>query len=134
MEKDPLILLIDDEPQILRALKTILTGNHFRVITAPTGEQGLALAATQSPDVIILDLTLPDMDGIRVCEEIREWSRTPIIYDEEDLPDRTTAVGCLPLLVSPTIRNLKVTKMPVDGGAGLNLISPAVISKLQRKS
>ena len=79
MEKDPLILLIDDEPQILRALKTILTGNHFRVITAPTGEQGLALAATQSPDVIILDLTLPDMDGIRVCGEIREWSHTPII-------------------------------------------------------
>ncbi len=68
MEKDPLILLIDDEPQILRALKTILTGNHFRVITAPTGNKGCA--ATQSPDVIISDLTLPDMDGIRVCEEI----------------------------------------------------------------
>ena len=49
----------------------------------------------------------------------------------EDHPDRTTAVGCLPLLVSTTIRNLKVTKMLVDGGAGLNLISPAVISKLQ---
>ena len=60
-----------------------------------------------------------------------KWSRTPIIFDEEDNPCRTTAVGCLPLLVSPTIRNLKVTKMLVDGGAGLNLISPAVISKLQ---
>ena len=50
---------------------------------------------------------------------------------KEDHPCRTIAVGCLPLLVSPTIRNLKVTKMLVDGGAGLNLISPAVISKLQ---
>ena len=60
-----------------------------------------------------------------------KWSRTPIIFDEEDHPGRTTAVGCLPLLVSPTIRNLKVTKMLVDGGAGLNLISPAVINKLQ---
>ena len=60
-----------------------------------------------------------------------KWSRTPIIFDEEDHPNRTTAVGCLPLLVSPTIRNLKVTKMLVAGGAGLNLISPAVISKLQ---
>ena len=60
-----------------------------------------------------------------------KWSRTPIIFDEEDHPSRTIAVGCLPLLVSPTIRNLKVTKMLVDGGAGLNLISPAVISKLQ---
>jgi hypothetical protein len=60
-----------------------------------------------------------------------KWSRTPIIFDEEDHPDHTTAVGCLPLLVSPTIRNLKVTKMLVDGGAGLNLISPDMLKKLQ---
>lgn len=79
MNKDPLILLIDDEPQILRALKTILTANHFQIITAVNGEQGLALAAVQPPDIIILDLTLPDMDGIAVCEQIREWSRVPII-------------------------------------------------------
>ncbi len=79
MNKDPTILLIDDEPQILRALKTILTANHFQVNTAVNGEQGLALAAVQTPDIIILDLTLPDMDGITICEEIREWSRVPII-------------------------------------------------------
>ena len=60
-----------------------------------------------------------------------KWSRTLIIFDEEDHPSRTTVVGCLPLLVSPTIHNLKVTKMLVDGGAGLNMISPAVINKLQ---
>lgn len=79
MDKDPLILLIDDEPQILRALKTILGSGRFRVISAITGEQGIALAASQSPDIIILDLTLPDMDGIQVTEQIREWSTTPII-------------------------------------------------------
>ncbi len=79
MDKDPLILLIDDEPQILRALKTILSAGRFRVISAANGEQGLALAASQSPEVIILDLTLPDMDGIQVCEQIREWSAVPII-------------------------------------------------------
>lgn len=79
MEKDPLILLIDDESQILRALKTILAANHFRIISAINGEQGLALAAAQSPDLVILDLTLPDMDGIQVCEQIREWSAVPII-------------------------------------------------------
>jgi two-component system KDP operon response regulator KdpE len=79
MNKDPLILLIDDEPQILRALKTILTANHFQVAAASTGEQGIALAVAQPPDMIILDLTLPDMDGIRICEQIREWSRVPII-------------------------------------------------------
>ena len=55
-----------------------------------------------------------------------KWSSTPIIFDTEAHPDCTTVVGCLPLLVSPTIRNLKVTKMLVDGGAGLNLISPVV--------
>lgn len=79
MNKEPLILLIDDEPQILRALKTILSSGHFQVISAVTGEQGIALAAAQQPDVIILDLSLPDMDGIEVCEQIREWSRIPII-------------------------------------------------------
>lgn len=79
MNKEPLILLIDDEPQILRALKTILTANRFRVSTATSGEQGIALAVAQPPDVIILDLTLPDLDGIRVCQQIREWSRIPII-------------------------------------------------------
>lgn len=79
MDKDPLILLIDDEPQILRALKTILAANRFRIAAAGTGEQGIALAVANPPDVIILDLSLPDMDGIRVCEQIREWSQVPII-------------------------------------------------------
>ena len=60
-----------------------------------------------------------------------KWSSTPLIFDGEDHPDRTTAVGCLPLLVSPTIRNLKVNKMLVDGRAGQNLISPVVIRRLQ---
>ena len=64
------------------------------------------------------------------AQKLLKWSRTPIIFDEEDHPSRTKVVWCVPLLVSPTIRNLKVTKMLVDGGAGLNLISPAVISKL----
>jgi two-component system KDP operon response regulator KdpE len=79
MDKDPLILLIDDEPQILRALKTILGANHFRVASAVNGEEGIALAASQSPDVIVLDLTLPDMEGVEVCGQIREWSQVPII-------------------------------------------------------
>src|SRR3954464_3620573 len=60
-----------------------------------------------------------------------KWSSTPIIFDLEDHPDRTTAVGCLPMLVSPTIRNLKVTKMLFDVWAGLNLISSAGLRRLQ---
>ena len=69
----------------------------------------------------------PSFDGRKPLK----WSSTPIIFDTEDHPDHTTAVGCLPLLVSPTIRNLKVTKMLVNGGAGQNLISPVVLKRLQ---
>ena len=63
----PHILVIDDEPQIQRALRTILTARQFRVSVASRGNEGLALAAAQPPDVIILDLSLPDMDGFEVC-------------------------------------------------------------------
>ena len=70
-----------------------------------------------------------DVEPVPEARQPLKWSRTPIIFDEEDHPCRTTTVGCLPLLVSPTIRNLNVIKMLVDGGAGLNMISPAVINK-----
>ena len=73
------VLVIDDEPQILRALRTILTARQFHVTTASRGEEGLALAAATPPDVIILDLSLPDMDGFQVCARLREWTHVPII-------------------------------------------------------
>ena len=79
MNNEPSILVIDDEVQILRALRKILTESHFRVQVAATGEEGLMLAAAQPPDVIILDLNLPDMDGTQVCEQLRQWTLTPII-------------------------------------------------------
>ena len=79
MSAEPHILVIDDEPQILRALRTILTAKRFRVTTASRGEEGLALAAAQNPDLIILDLSLPDMDGLEVCARLREWTQTPVI-------------------------------------------------------
>ena len=73
------ILVIDDEPQILRALKTILTAKQFHVSAASRGEDGLAIAASQQPDLIILDMSLPDMEGIDVCRQLRAWTSTPII-------------------------------------------------------
>lgn len=79
MSNTPHILVIDDEPQILRAIRTILTEKQFRVSTASRGEEGLSLAAAGEPDLIILDLGLPDMDGVKVCELLREWTQTPII-------------------------------------------------------
>jgi two-component system KDP operon response regulator KdpE len=79
MKTAPHILVIDDEPQILRALRTILTEKQFRVTVASRGEEGLTLAATSLPDIVILDLGLPDMDGIEVCARLREWTECPII-------------------------------------------------------
>ena len=73
------ILVIDDEPQILRALKTILAAKQFHISTAMRGEEGLAIAAAEQPDLIILDMSLPDMEGLQVCRELREWTQTPII-------------------------------------------------------
>jgi two-component system KDP operon response regulator KdpE len=79
MNTQPHILVIDDEPQILRALRTILAAKQFRISVAARGEEGLALAATQNPDLIILDLALPDMDGVEVCKRLREWTQVPVI-------------------------------------------------------
>jgi len=79
MNPTPHILVIDDEPQILRALRTILTARKYQVTTASRGEESLALAAAVNPDIIILDLGLPDMDGIAVCENLRQWTQAPII-------------------------------------------------------
>ncbi len=79
MNTQPHILVIDDEPQILRALRTILTAKKFQVTTASRGQEGLTLAAVQAPDVVILDLSLPDIDGVEVCAQLREWTQVPII-------------------------------------------------------
>ncbi len=79
MTTQPHILVIDDEAQILRALRTILTAKQFKVSVASRGEEGLALAVAEQPDLVILDLSLPDMDGVEVCARLREWTQVPII-------------------------------------------------------
>ncbi len=75
----PLILLIEDEPQMRRFLRTALGANDYRLVEAATAKEGLAQAAARNPDVILLDLGLPDRDGLEVARELREWSGTPII-------------------------------------------------------
>ncbi len=76
---DWLVLIIEDEVPIRRFLKAALEGQGFKWLEAATGHQGLAMAASHNPDIILLDLGLPDMDGLEVIRGIRDWARTPII-------------------------------------------------------
>jgi two-component system KDP operon response regulator KdpE len=74
-----LILLIEDEPQMRRFLRVTLQSRGYRLIEAETGEEGLILAAGRNPAVIVLDLGLPDIDGLEVTRKLREWTNAPII-------------------------------------------------------
>jgi two-component system KDP operon response regulator KdpE len=74
-----LILVVEDEPQVLRFLRASLSAHGYRLVEATTGEQGLVEAATRTPDLILLDLGLPDLDGVDVARRVREWSAVPIV-------------------------------------------------------
>jgi two-component system KDP operon response regulator KdpE len=73
------VLVVDDEPQILRSLRTSLGANDFEVLTAESGEEALAQAAASAPDMVILDLGLPDIDGTEVVRRLRAWTDVPVI-------------------------------------------------------
>ena len=73
------VLVVDDEPAILRALTVALRARGYDVVTAATGQQALDRCATEDPSAVILDLGLPDIDGLDVCRRIRGWSDVPII-------------------------------------------------------
>ncbi|HEX5822065.1 MAG TPA: response regulator [Solirubrobacterales bacterium] len=73
------VLVVDDEPQIVRGLRVILTNAGYRVEEATTKKEALDSVSVRPPDAIVLDLVLPDGDGIEVCEDIRRWSQVPIV-------------------------------------------------------
>jgi two-component system KDP operon response regulator KdpE len=83
------VLVVDDEPQILRALRVNLQARDYDVITASTGRQALDAAAQRHPDIVVLDLGLPDMDGVEVIRGLRGWSTVPIVI----LSGRSQSVG-----------------------------------------
>lgn len=76
---DPHILVVDDDRAIRVVLETGFRARGYRVSLAATGEEGLGRAAAEQPDVVIVDLGLPDMDGVAMCRRIREWSDVPIV-------------------------------------------------------
>ncbi|HVU61046.1 MAG TPA: response regulator [Mycobacteriales bacterium] len=73
------VLVVDDEPQILRALRVNLRARDYDVLTAATGKQALDVAAQRHPDIVVLDLGLPDMDGVEVIRGLRGWTTVPIV-------------------------------------------------------
>jgi two-component system KDP operon response regulator KdpE len=74
-----LVLLIEDEPQMRRFLRITLQGQGYRLIESVTGQEGLTEVATRNPDIVLLDLGLPDIDGLEVTKRLREWSQVPVI-------------------------------------------------------
>ena len=79
MSERPAALVIDDERQIRKLLRIVLEQEHYRVIESETGRQGLSDIALRRPDVVLLDLGLPDMDGMTVLKRMREWSHVPVL-------------------------------------------------------
>jgi len=100
-----LILLVDDEPQMRRFLRVTLQSQGYTLVEAETGQEGLTQAATRNPDVILLDLGLPDIDGLDVVQRLREWTQIPIIVisarEQEHDKIRALDAGADDYLIKP---------------------------------
>jgi two-component system KDP operon response regulator KdpE len=101
----PRVLVCDDEPQILRALRVILRDAGFEAVPTETAEEALDAVAVRPPDAAIIDLVLPDLDGVALCSRLREWSEMPIIVlsavGEEDAKVRALAAGADDYITKP---------------------------------
>jgi two-component system KDP operon response regulator KdpE len=101
----PRILVCDDESQILRALRVILRDAGYEAVTASSGEEALDRAAVKPPEAAILDLMLPDIDGVEVTRRLREWSEMPIVVlsavGEEDRKVEALAAGADDYVTKP---------------------------------
>ena len=101
----PRVLICDDEQQILRALRVILRDAGFEALPASTAAEALDLAAVQRPDAAIIDLLLPDVDGVELCRRLRDWSEIPVIVlsavGEEDAKVRALAAGADDYVTKP---------------------------------
>jgi two-component system, OmpR family, KDP operon response regulator KdpE len=99
------VLVCDDEPQILRALKVILRDAGYEAVAADSGQEALDRAATRPPAAAIVDLMLPDIDGVEVTKRLREWSEMPIIVlsavGEEEAKVRALAAGADDYVTKP---------------------------------
>ena len=131
----PIILVVEDDAPVRNLMATTLKTHDYKFLTAPTGREAVMLASSHNPDVMFLDLGLPDMDGIDVIRQIRSWSNMPIIVisaRSED-EDKITALDAgaddyltKPFSVEELLARLRVTirrlsMMNTDGGADRNV-------------
>lgn len=79
MNEKATVLIIDDEPQIRKLLRVLLEQEHYRTLDSDSGRHGLSEAALRRPDIVVLDLGLPDLDGMAVLERLRQWSHVPVL-------------------------------------------------------
>ncbi len=123
---NPLILLVEDEPQMRHFLRVALESSGYRYLEAGTGAEGLAMAGQHRPDVILLDLGLPDMDGLGVVAHLREWSQMPVIVISArgQEPDKVGALdmGADDYLTKPfstgeLLARIRVSLLRTDPGA-----------------
>jgi two-component system KDP operon response regulator KdpE len=128
----PRILVCDDEPQILRALRVILRDAGYEAVPASTGEEALDAAAVARPDAAIIDLVLPDIDGIELCRRLREWTAMPVIVlsavGDEDAKVRALAVGADDYVTKPfspreLVARLQANLRRIDPDPGPSVIS-----------
>jgi two-component system KDP operon response regulator KdpE len=103
--KPPRVLVVDDEPQIVRALKVVLREAGFQAVAAETGSEALDLAAVRPPQAAIVDLVLPDIDGVELTRRLREWSEMPILVlsavGEEEQKVRALEAGADDYITKP---------------------------------
>ena len=92
MNEKATALVIDDEPQIRKLLRIVLEQEHYRALESDSGRHGLSEIALRRPDVVLLDLGLPDMDGVEVLKRLRQWSQVPVlILSVRDSPEDKVA-------------------------------------------
>jgi len=121
----PRVLVCDDEQQILRALRVILRDAGYEAVPASNADEALDRAAVQRPDAAIIDLVLPDLDGVELCRRLREWSDMPVIVlsavGDEDAKVRALAAGADDYVTKPfgpreLIARLQATLRRIDPG------------------
>ncbi len=132
MNEAPRVLLIDDDKPARKQLRTSLASQSFTVLEAATGAKGLTLAASQSPHLIILDASLPDMDGSQVLRELRAWSTVPVLVlsarESEEERARLLDLGAADCLskAAPIQALVERTQTLLSDAAQALMLQPAV--------